>query len=160
MSGTPAEIVTIEPCGMMHGAVIARLHTEFMADSWDEAAFNTLLATAGTFGFLALADGVPAGFVLCRAAAQECEILTIGVAPPVRRKGIGGRLLDAAVDGARRQGISEIFLEVGAANRGARQLYDSRRFVAVGQRPAYYRHAGSPPEDALIMRLDLGAAAD
>ncbi|MCG8508027.1 MAG: ribosomal protein S18-alanine N-acetyltransferase [Rhodospirillales bacterium] len=151
-SGTAA---AVEPCGMMHVGIIARLHADFMADAWNADAFATLLATPGTFGFLASADGVPTGFVLCRAAARECEILTIGVAPHARGRGIGGRLLETAIRQARHRGLTEMFLEVGAGNQAARRLYESREFSVVGNRPAYYRHAGRGPEDALILRLLL-----
>lgn len=151
-----SEMAAIEPCGMMHTAVIAGLHAEVMTDSWDEAAFATLLATPGTLGFLASAGGTPVGFILCRAAASECEILTIGVRSGSRRRGVGGKLLDAAIRQARHLELTEMFLEVGVENRAARYLYESRAFSAVGRRPAYYRKRDFRPEDAVIMRLALG----
>lgn len=150
----------IEPCGVIHVEVLAALHAQVFPDAWDADAFRTLMATPGILGFVAGEETEPLGFVLGRVAADECEILTIGVLPQARRRGIGRALLDGLIAAAERAGACQVFLEVGSANGPARKLYETGRFVTAGRRPNYYRQRGSPAEDALILRLDLPGSED
>ena len=142
-------------CHAVHRDVMAAFHARCFSESWDARAMAALLKSPGTFGFLALDAADPAGLVLCRVAADECEVLTLGVLEEARRKGIGGRLLDAAGREAQVLGARSMFLEVGAANTGARGLYASRGFREVGRRSKYYRKTGGAAEDALVLRLIL-----
>ena len=89
--------------------------------------------------------------VLLRVAADEAEILTIGVA--ARRQGIARALMAAALERARAQGARTMFLEVAADNGAARGLYEMLGFAPAGLRQGYY--AGGA--DALLLRLELGA---
>lgn len=150
---------SIEPdliaCHAGHRDVMAAFHARCFSDSWDAQAMAAVLKSPETFGFLALDAADPAGLVLCRVAADECEVLTLGVLVEARRKGIGGRLLDGAEKEARVRGARTIFLEVGAANTGARSLYEVRGYTEVGRRSKYYRKTGGEAEDALVLRLKL-----
>ncbi len=89
--------------------------------------------------------------VLLRVAADEAEILTIGVA--ARRQGLGTALMAAALAAARAQGAAAMFLEVAADNAAARGLYGNLGFAAAGQRRGYYANGA----DALLLRRDLAA---
>ncbi|MEW5729593.1 MAG: GNAT family N-acetyltransferase [Pseudomonadota bacterium] len=151
--------VDLIPAAQVHAELLAGMHRVCFADPWSAGSFVTLLGMPGTAGLIAEAEGSltpslgpggPAGFVLWRAAAGEAEILTIAVLPPWRRAGLGGRLLDAALDAARVAGAGEMFLEAAAGNTAALALYDSRGFARVGLRKGYY--AG---EDAVTMRREL-----
>jgi ribosomal-protein-alanine N-acetyltransferase len=95
------------------------------------------------------------GFILCRVVADEAEILTFGVDRVMQRHGLGARLLDAAILGARDKGAKSLFLEVDEANMPALKLYRRRGFVNVGIRPAYSRRDDKSYGTALVMRLDL-----
>jgi len=121
-----------------------------------------LLAMPGAAGLIAVDGGSlvpatrapgPAGFVLWRAAAGEAEILTIAVLPPWRRAGLGGRLLDAALEASARDGAEAMFLEAASDNVAALALYEKRGFSRVGLRKAYYGD-----KDAVVMRRDLDLA--
>ncbi|HEX9681017.1 MAG TPA: GNAT family N-acetyltransferase, partial [Anaerolineales bacterium] len=70
------------------------------------------------------------------------------VDPAYRRKGIGERLLRAALECAADQGAELATLEVRASNDAALELYRKHAFEVVGRRPRYYRDNG---EDALLM---------
>jgi len=142
--------------GPAHAVLIAALRAEsFGDDGWNEESVAALLRTPGTFALIAETAGEPAGFIVCRAAADEAEVLSIGVRPRWRRGGVGGRLLDAALVRLGAAGIGRVFLEVAVDNRAALALYVSRRFRRVGRRPAYYARPGGPAGDALVLRLDL-----
>jgi ribosomal-protein-alanine N-acetyltransferase len=136
-----------EPLAVLHGAC-------FPEDPWDAEALGRILALYGGFGFLAWAADTPVGFALARDLGAECEILTLGVLPACRRRGVGRRLLRAVLDQARRQSIPSIVLEVAADNAVARRLYGTAGFVAVGRRPRYYRR-GEETVDALLLRCRI-----
>jgi GNAT superfamily N-acetyltransferase len=50
-------------------------------------------------------------------------LINVAVAPPWRRKGIAGAMVEACLEEARRRGGREILLQVDADNRGAQELY-------------------------------------
>lgn len=83
----------------------------------------------------------------------EWTIMTVGVAPQARRRGVATALLDALVDAVRDARGTELFLEVRAHDGGAQQLYRNAGFVRVGLRKRYYQPEGA---DAVVMRLNLG----
>ena len=63
--------------------LLAVLHAGAFPRPWDEDALGALLAAFNVFGLLV--EG--RGFILCRAVADEAEILTLAVAPGFRRQG-------------------------------------------------------------------------
>lgn len=119
----------------------------------------TTLDIPGTFGFIACATKVPAGFILCRSAGGESEILGLGVTAGRRQRGIGRTLLSAGLAQARAYGAKRMILEVAVDNNAARRLYASAGFLAVGQRRNYYVRAGGVRTDALILARDLSASS-
>ncbi len=76
--------------------------------------------------------------ILARYAADEAEVLTVAVVPERRQQGLGGRLVAAAAEEARKQGATRLFLEVSTRNPAARGLYQRLGFVQVGRRRGYY----------------------
>jgi ribosomal-protein-alanine N-acetyltransferase len=142
---------------------MARLHGGLFAEPWSAASFAELLAHPGALAFLALAPGPAAadgspetvGFVLGRLAADEAEILSVGVARAWQRRGLGRRLVEALAGAARERGARQLYLEVAAGNTAARALYGGLGFAENGRRRGYYVHPGMPPEDAINLRLAL-----
>ena len=135
---------TLRPMRVSERAMVVGLGTEVFAEfgdyervlrEWTEnPAMQTLIAPD--------AQGRSLGFAtvaLTRTGsnsnAVRAHLLAIGVAPAGRLKGLGGRLLDAALDLARREGLAhgatELRLQVAEDNRGARALFASRGFVVV-----------------------------
>ena len=55
--------------------------------------------------------------------------------PEKRGKGMGTRLLRAAIDWARREGITRVTLLTDGDNKGARRLYSRHGFVASAMQP-------------------------
>ncbi len=136
-----------------HAAAMAAVHAASFSESerWSESAIVSLLAQPGVSA-LADTDG---GFLLLRVAADEAEILTLAVAPMLRRRGRARDLLQAAEDVARQAGAATMFLEVMDCNGAALALYRSAGYRATGRRPRYYPGG----EDAVVMRRDLSSAA-
>ena len=97
----------------------------------------------------------PAGFVLAQLAADEAEILSLGVAVKWQRHGLGRRLIEGLIRAAQRAEARRLFLEVNAGNLAALKLYESLDFKKVGLRPRYYKRDGQPPVDALVLALEF-----
>jgi ribosomal-protein-alanine N-acetyltransferase len=144
--------------GRHHAAVIAAIQGSSLSEAWSAGAIAELLALPGTFGFIAVAGGVPAGFILCRTAGAESEVLAFGVVAERRRCGCGRILLAAALAKATGQGSRRAILEVSAANSGARALYARFGFREVGRRRGYYQRPGQAADDALILAVDAEPA--
>lgn len=134
-------------------ALLAGLHEICAEDPWDAPAMARLLGLPATAAFCAVREAEPCGLVLIRRAGEDCEILTIGVAPAMRNQGIGAALVEAACEWGARIGARRLVLEVAPDNLSALRLYDKTGFEKCGRRPGYY--AGSPRRDALILQRSL-----
>ena len=149
--------------------LLAALHAQCFSEGWREDAFASLLAMPGAFAFI-LGPGsednggavaTPVGFALARAIGGESEIITLGVLPGRREKGVGAALVAAVAAKARDMASAELFLEVAADNVAAIALYKATGFVAVGRRKDYYQNknatdAGNVSQiDAIVMRRTL-----
>ncbi len=142
-----------------HAADIARLHAQMFPSPWDDKSVAALLAHPGSVALVA-AQGNPSeigGFALAQIAADEAEILTLGVAEGWRRHGVGKQLLGGISRAAARAGARSLFLEVGESNAAARALYARAGFVEAARRAGYYQRQGAPAEDAIVLRADLSA---
>jgi len=96
------------------------------------------------------------GFLIARRMADEMEILNLAVEPAERRRGVAGRLLEAALERGRACGVKRIFLEVRASNAGAIAFYEHGGFVRTGRRPRYYTE---PLEDGWVLSRKLVEAS-
>ncbi len=147
--------VTIRPLGIEALDLLAELHRRCFAKPWDAETFAMLLTQPRTWALGADAEGGPVGFVLLRAAADQGEILSIGVVPEARGAGRGSLLMDAALQRLAEAGAASAFLEVADDNADARTLYARLGFEEYGRRPGYYDRAGERRTDALILRRAL-----
>ena len=143
----------LEPAGIAHAAAMAAIHRRAFppAEAWGADAIALQLALPGVIGWV---DG-RGGMILARVAADEVEVLTLAVAPAARRRGLGSRLLDAAMMLATSRGARVAFLEVSIGNVAARTLYARAGFTPTGRRPRYYADG----TDALVLRRTLTPAS-
>ncbi|MDE2166066.1 MAG: ribosomal protein S18-alanine N-acetyltransferase [Alphaproteobacteria bacterium] len=135
---------------------LARLHARsFPEDPWERRALARLVALPKMHARLAVLGAKPVGFVLALVVAGEAEILTLGVDPGARRRGVGRALLADLYAAARAVQSARVVLEVAADNEVARALYAAEGFAVVGRRPFYYRRSDAADADALILARPL-----
>jgi ribosomal-protein-alanine N-acetyltransferase len=134
---------------------LAALHAKSFAEAqWSAAQIVDSLSLTTSVAFVAQEDAAPQGFILCQTTDVEAEILTFCVDPVARRRGVGHRLLEAALAAVRKKNIRRIFLEVAADNQAALALYEKAGFRPHGKRLGYYRR-GAQTVDAIMLGLDL-----
>lgn len=138
--------------------LMAAIHASCFAKAsdrpWDEAAMAQFIAAPGVLCLIGAATHVvaaPAGILIVRRAADEAELLTLGVTPTCRRTGLGRALLTRALEDLRASGAATLFLEVDESNEAATALYRSLGAEPVGRRPGYYDSGA----DAAIFSLAL-----
>lgn len=139
--------------------LISELHARCFEREWGTAEIaeiiqqdNVLCITAREIG---KPNTPPLAFIVVRMAADEAEILSIGVDPNQRRNGLATKLLDEATRRLHGERTKSLFLEVDQANEAAVNLYRQLRFKSIAERPAYYKNANGSKSAALVMRLDL-----
>ncbi len=137
--------LVIEQATPEHGDILAKLHAQCLRPAWSAKDFRALFK-AGARGLIARKNGMPCGLALYRLAADEGEILTIGVLPSRRKEGLGRALVVAMQSTARIGGAARLFLEVRRDNAPAHGLYKACGFTSLGVRKAYYADA----EDAIV----------
>jgi ribosomal-protein-alanine N-acetyltransferase len=151
-------LVSLLWAGPESSAEVSALHASLFDQPWDSASLARLLEHPGATTLIAR-TGFPkatVGFVLGQVAADEAEIISIGVAKEWQGVGLGKRLVEGLERALKRAGAKRIFLEVAEDNTAARALYEGHGFTEATRRKGYYPRAGSPAVDALVMSKALG----
>ena len=109
----------------------------FGTEAWTANGYRTELADTERRHYLAAmsAQGELLGWGGVLVIADSAEVLTVGVVPAARRRGIARLLLDDLLAEARRRGAVEAFLEVRVDNDAARCAV-SARGIHPGRHPA------------------------
>lgn len=129
---------------------IATIERLAFSDPWPASAFRELIEQSHARVVVAHdREHTVRGYCVLLHVLDEGEIANIAVALDARKQGIAARLLDDALNAARQMGLRTVYLEVRVSNDPARMLYDSRGFIPIARRRAYYRE---PLEDALVLR--------
>lgn len=104
-------------------------------------------------GFLvAQQDNMVVGYIIFWIRFEgEGHIISIAVDPYYRRKGVGSRLLEMALEIFKRYNVRDIKLEVRTSNKGAIKFYRDSGFNKKEILGRYYEDF----EDALLMDIHL-----
>jgi len=132
---------------------VAAIERATFSDPWPASDFAECVASGMPF-LVADGRGTVLGYAIAHGAADEAEILNVGVAPAHRRQGVGRALVEQLLAALRDAGARVVYLEVRASNVIARRLYESMGFQEVARRARYYRR---PVEDAVILRAAIAA---
>ncbi len=98
--------------------------------------------------FHCYSDKYRQGFAFISVIADEAELIDIAVRRELRGKGLGEKLLCYALEQAKSNAASSMYLEVRKSNEAAKMLYQKYGFEIIGERRKYY----SDGEDAVLMR--------
>lgn len=152
---------TIETLRTADIELVARLHARCFYDAWGPTMIRQVLEMPGAYGLVARRGGFGSiiGFALARVAADECELLSLGVDTAHRGRGVGTLLLSAAIARATAERARWFFLEVAEDNQPAQRLYRAYGLAGVGRRPDYYENADGTRTHALTMRCALPLVA-
>jgi len=93
-----------------------------------------------------------AGFGIMRYGGDDAHLDLLCVAPEFRRAGLGRRLVEWLEKPALVAGISAVFLEVRATNRGAQAFYERLGYRTLTHLAGYYQGR----ESAVRMGRELG----
>jgi [ribosomal protein S18]-alanine N-acetyltransferase len=161
---TPATLIPVDPRNLSllwaspeRVDDIAALHARLFDPPWDGPSIGRLIEHPAAAAFVAQVrepKGV-AGFVIGQIAADEAEILSIGVAPEWQRRGIARHMVEGLIRAARRAEVDRLYLEVAADNDAALRLYEGLGFAIAAKRKGYYLRAAAEPADALVLALVL-----
>ncbi len=131
---------------------IARLERSCFSDPWpQEALLSELRVDRLRRPLVAENDGTVVGFLMAWSVADELHIINLAVDEAWRRRHVGTRLLEAAIEAGRGEGSVLATLEVRAGNLPARAFYQRHGFLEIGLRRRYYQDG----EDAVIMTRQL-----
>ena len=155
-SAERASVITVRSATLSDVNAVATIERDSFTLPWSRSSFaNLVQSPAVQFLVAVVGADVVGGYAVLLRATDTCELANLAVAREMRGHGIGRRLLNAAIDGARANAASDILLEVRASNYTAQALYASAGFREVARRRRYY---DKPIEDALVLRLGLRGA--
>lgn len=149
------EALTVVPMTVAH---IDRLmpfeHEMFGTEAWSARSYRDELKDTRTRYYVAVedAEGELLGWAGALIVTGAAEVLTVGVVPSARRRGLARLMLADLYAEAARRGATEMFLEVRVDNPAAIALYAAEGFAEAGRRRGYYDHGRV---DAVVMKRAL-----
>lgn len=142
--------IIIVPMAAEHIHSIAEIEKQCFSTPWSEQALTEELDVSAAVFLTALTGGQVAGYMGLQMAGGVGYVCNVAVSPHFRRRGVASALIQAQIDLAKVNGLSEISLEVRSSNAAARALYEKFGFVRLGTRPNFY---SNPQENAEIYSL-------
>jgi ribosomal-protein-alanine acetyltransferase len=132
---------------------IARIETARFEDPWSYPEIKEQAGTEGFF-YLVSADGDEVeGYIGFLVSGDSADIYSLAVKKECEGKGIGGKLLEKALEFGKEKGVKTFFLEVRPSNTRALTLYIGHGFGEYRRRKQYY----SDGEDALLLKKEISS---
>ncbi|MDK1018933.1 MAG: ribosomal protein S18-alanine N-acetyltransferase [Actinomycetota bacterium] len=126
---------------------IVALEREVFDEPWPPRVFfDELAAEKREYIVIMTGETTVVGYGGLLIGDDDAHITTLAVAPGMRGRQIGKRLMLALVERALGVGARRLTLEVRLSNASAQGLYELFGFAPVGRRKDYYKD-----EDALVM---------
>jgi ribosomal-protein-alanine N-acetyltransferase len=140
---------------------LASLHAQCFPKSWSAKTFADFAKTAqGLLLSMPSPESehsliIDIGFIIYSIAADQADLITLGIIPQSQQQGAGRFLLAHAFEHLYSIGVKELFLEVATDNAAALALYKRTGFVQVGTRPQYYPQETGGFTDAVVLVKEL-----
>ncbi len=141
--------------------ILASLHAQCFQKAWNEKTFANFSKTAqGLLLSIPSPESehsliIDIGFIIYSIAADQADLITIGIIPSSQQKGAGRFLMEQAFVHLKSLDVEKLFLEVAIDNAAALALYTRTGFVQVGTRPQYYPQETRDFTDAVILVKEL-----
>jgi ribosomal-protein-alanine N-acetyltransferase len=126
----------------------------FDEERYPRRALRAMLSWEGFTTFLAEGDGPLGSATLYHRRGEDAQVVSLGVLPEHRDRGIATALMDAVEDAARASGARRVVLQVGVQNVAAMNLYLRRGYALRGILRDYYGRR----KDAYLMEKMLEGA--
>lgn len=132
---------------------VMEIEKEAFSDPWTlEMFYSELFNSFSYLWGVREISGKLIGYLCFWRVVDETHILNLAVHKNYRRKGIASKMMRAAIDYWRRDGVKTVLLEVRRSNKAAQELYKKFGFNVIVSRTRYYKN---PVEDALVMAIEL-----
>jgi ribosomal-protein-alanine N-acetyltransferase len=146
----PAASVRLEPMTPAHLPAVLAIEQVSQGHPWSHGNFLDSLR-AGWHAQCLMLGSELVGYLVAMPGVNEAHLLNLAVAPAYRGQGWAHALLEALALWARGQGADWLWLEVGAGNARALQIYERNGFTRTGLRKDYYPTPHGTREDAVLM---------
>lgn len=128
---------------------VARLEEKYFSRPWSEKSLTEAFSDEKYRLYTVYLGERLAGYCGLLVTAPEAEVVFICTDEEFRRRGVARLLLTTALECAKEEGITDVFLEVREGNMPARTLYRGFGFQETGLRKNYY---DEPKENAVLMQ--------
>jgi ribosomal protein S18 acetylase RimI-like enzyme len=130
-------LTRVEAATAQDAVALARLAAAALPEAWSERGFAQEIAAPVARVWVARGSGgAPIGYLVAHAMFEEIQVLSLAVAARYRRRGIGRRLVEHALE--QEPGAAIAHLEVRSDDTGAQAFYARLGFQPVGRRPGFY----------------------
>lgn len=133
--------------------IISQLEKKIFKNPWSFESFNEALKNEFCHYFIVESNDKVIGYFGLLLILDECQVHNIGIIEEEQNNGFGNKIMQFMLNYCKEKNISFITLEVREYNFKALHLYYKYGFKKVNRIKGYY---SNPPEDGLLLRIDLG----
>ncbi len=148
-TGAHSEKIQVAPVSHIWLERLVAIDSSWNPRHWSLKLFERELVNPAARVRGIFADELLVGYLIAHVVLDEAHIVSLGLDPSWRARGLGKALVGDFLRIAALENISAVTLEVRASNRVAQRLYQGAGFAACGIRRHYY---SDNSEDAVTMR--------
>lgn len=130
---------------------VARLEEHCFSRPWTKEDIEREMDLNPFFNAMVYEEGIIVSYVLFDTIFEDGHLARIGTEPQMQNRGLGRRMLQAALNQAKDHGCETFCLEVRPSNQAALALYQDAGFEVFRRMERYY----SDGEDAYGMMRSL-----
>ena len=136
-------MIELEKINKQNKHLVLGIYQKIYSGRCDINALFYMMGKLTHVGFFGYSNNHLVGFISANYAADELDIIELGVISDFRRLGVAHKLIMHLQHYCIRQNIKKIFLEVAENNAPAIGLYEKTGFRKIGIRKNYYSRKGA-----------------
>jgi ribosomal-protein-alanine N-acetyltransferase len=148
-TGAP-DSIQVAPVSHFWLSDLVRIDSTWNPRSWSERLFQSELDNPAARVRGVFVRELLVGYIITHVVLDEGHIVSFGIDPKWRKRGLGCKLLEDTLRAISLEGVRVVTLQARSSNTAAISLYQKLGFKIVGVRKKYYSDNG---EDAITMRL-------